>query len=100
MKYLTSKMFYGCVSLREIIVENPIPLKYYPENMCCMADAEFHDDDRLLYYCVRIRRLFTERSKCFEGVDRKKCIIRVPKGCVDLYKNAHEWKKFENILEM
>lgn len=100
VKYLTSKMFYGCVSLREIIVENPIPLKYYPENMCCMADAEFHDDDRLLYYCVRIKRLFTERSKCFEGVDKKKCIIRVPKGCVDLYKNAREWKEFENIVEL
>ncbi|MBQ7820647.1 MAG: leucine-rich repeat protein [Bacteroidales bacterium] len=99
VQYLTSKMFYGCVSLREIIVESPIPPKYYPEKMCCMADAEFHDDDRLLYFCVRLKKLFTEKSLCFEGVAKKKCIIRVPKGSVELYKKAHEWKKFENIVE-
>ena len=95
VKYLTSKMFYGCVSLREIIVENPIPLRYYPEKMCCMADTESLD----VYFCVRIKWLFTEEGKCFEGVDKKKCIVRVPKGSVDLYKTAYEWKEFENIVE-
>ena len=100
VKYLTSKMFYGCVSLREIIVESPIPLRFYPEKMCCMADAELLDDDKLLYFCVRIKRLFTEEGKCFEGVDKKKCIVRVPQGSVDLYKTAYEWKEFENIVEI
>ena len=59
VKYLTSKMFYGCVSLREIIVENLIPLRFYPEKMCCMDDAESLDDDKFLYFCVRI--------KCFKA---------------------------------
>ena len=99
VKYLTSKMFYGCTSLREIIVENPIPLKYYPEHFCGMADGELDNDTDLLY-CVRIKRLFTEQGKCFEGVDKKKCIIRVPKGSVELYKEAKEWKEFENIVEI
>jgi len=100
VKYLTFKVFYGCVSLREIIVESPIPPKYYPEKICCMADAEFHDDDRLLFYCVRLKKLFTGKSLCFEGVDRKECIIRVPKGSIELYKKAHEWKEFGNIVEI
>ena len=99
VKYLTSKMFYGCTSLREIIVENPIPLSYYPKLMCCLSDAELHDDDKLLYFCVRIRNFFISKPDCFDGVDRKKCIIRVPKGSLNLYKEAREWKEFENIVE-
>ena len=99
VKYLTSKMFYGCTSLREIIVENPIPLTFYPEHFCGMADGELNTDIELLY-CVRIKRLFTKKSRCFEGVDKKKCIIRVPKGSVELYKEAKEWKEFENIIEI
>ena len=99
VKYLTSKMFYGCISLREIIVENPIPLTFYPEHFCGMADGELNTDIELLC-CVRIKRLFTKKSRCFEGVDKKKCIIRVPKGSVELYKEAKEWKEFENIIEI
>ena len=99
VKYLTSKMFYGCISLREIIVENPIHLSYYPKLMCCLSDAELHDDDKLLYFCVRIRNFFISKPDCFDGVDRKKCIIRVPKGSLNLYKEAREWKEFENIVE-
>ena len=99
VQYLTSKMFYGCVSLREIIVENPMPLSYYPKAMCCLSDAELHDNDKLLYFCVRIRNFFISKPDCFDGVDRKKCIIRVPKGSLNLYKEAREWKEFENIVE-
>ena len=99
VQYLTSKMFYGCVSLREIIVENPIPLSYYPKAMCCLSDAELHDNDKLLYFWVRIRNFFISKPDCFDGVDRKKCIIRVPKGSLNLYKEAREWKEFENIVE-
>ena len=29
-----------------------------------------------------------------------KCIIRVPKESVELYKNNQEWKEFENIVEL
>ena len=32
-------------------------------------------------------------------VDRKKCIIHVPKGSLELYRKAPEWKEFENIVE-
>ena len=98
VKYLTSKVFFGCVSLREIIVESAIPPIYYPEKMCCLGSDELEYDTELLY-CVRIEKLFTEKGHCFDGVDKKKCIIRVPNGSMNLYKKAHEWKEFENIVE-
>lgn len=100
VEYLTSQMFYGCTSLREIISESPIPPKYYPDKFCCLSDPDDIFDDRKLYFCFRIGKLFTEKSNCFEGVNRTKCIIKVPKGSVELYKNAHEWKEFENIMEI
>ena len=99
VQYLTSKMFWGCVYIRKIIVENPIPLSYYPKAICCLSDAELHDNDKLLYFCVRIKHFFISKPDCFEGVDRKKCIIRVPKGSLELYRKAPEWKEFENIVE-
>lgn len=99
VQYLTSKMFYGCVSLREIMIESPIPPKYYPENFCCLADSDDIYDNKKLFFCVRINNLFTEKSDCFVGVDRKKCIIRVPKGYVKLYRKADEWKEFQCIVE-
>jgi len=99
VEYLTSKMFYGCVSLCEIIAENPTPPKYYPDRICCLRDADDYDDERLLYFCVRIKEIFTEKPNCFKGVDRDKCIIRVPKGSVELYKKAHEWREFVNFIE-
>ena len=98
VQYLTSKMFHGCVSLREIIVENPIPPKYYPDKMCIIADEDVCDDEEKLY-CVRLENLFDEKPRCFEGVDIKKCVLRVPKGSVELYHKAFEWKEFENIVE-
>ena len=99
VKYLTSKMFSNCISLREIMVENPIPLKFYSELFCSMPDGELDNDTELLF-CVRIKNFFTEHGRCFEGVDKKKCIIRVPKGSVELYKDAYEWKEFSNIIEI
>lgn len=99
VEYLTSKVFYRCISLHEIIVESFVPPQYYPEKLCCIADAKLNDNTKSVF-CVRIDYLFTEKGYCFEGVDKKKCIIRVPKGSIRLYKKAHEWKEFENIVEM
>ena len=107
--YIEDKAFKDCKSLERINIppkveyltsQSPIPPKYYPDRFCCLPDAEDYDDDKLLYFCVRIRKLFTEKSNCFEGVDRKRCIIKVPKGSIELYKKALEWKDFENIVEI
>lgn len=36
----------------------------------------------------------------FSSTDRDHCIIYVPKGCKETYRNANGWKRFTNIIEM
>ena len=35
----------------------------------------------------------------FEGVPVNTCVLYVPKGSADLYRNADQWKRFKNIVE-
>lgn len=41
----------------------------------------------------------TIEANVFNHVDLKKCILYVPKGCKNAYKNADVWKNFSQILE-
>jgi len=36
---------------------------------------------------------------CFEKVNKKTCIVYVPKGSKSAYETANEWSSFENIVE-
>ena len=36
----------------------------------------------------------------FDGVDKEKCILYVPQGCVEKYRAAEGWKDFKIILEI
>lgn len=93
--YIHEETFRGCVSLKEIIAQNPKPPK-------CVLNVECYDIDDVFYsvYVPKIPTFFRKKDgKYFEGVNKQTCIIRVPKGSVDLYKQAKEWKEFENIVE-
>ena len=35
----------------------------------------------------------------FNGVSKAECVLNVPEGSGDLYREAYEWKDFENIKE-
>ena len=39
-------------------------------------------------------------KNCFWGVDKDACILFVPKGTLEAYKAADEWKEFVNIVEV
>lgn len=39
-------------------------------------------------------------NNTFDSVDKGKCIVWVPKGCVESYKEATGWKDFQNIKEV
>ena len=39
-------------------------------------------------------------ANVFSGVNLLKCILFVPKGCVEKYQNAEVWKKFGQIVEV
>ncbi len=40
------------------------------------------------------------QANVFNGVDLSKCILYVPEGCKEAYKNANVWNKFGHILEI
>lgn len=56
----------------------------------------FLSERELLYY-TGYEKSNSETS--LDGVDKEKCILYVPKGCVEAYRNAIEWGDFKNIQE-
>ena len=94
--YIHEETFKGCIALKEIVAQNPVPPK-------CVVDVKSFLFDEVLDAVFTPTTSSNFRKKdgnFFEGVDKKKCVIRVPKGSVELYKEAKEWKDFENIVEI
>ena len=94
--YIHEETFKGCIAIREILAQNPIPPK-------CVVDVNSHLFDEVLdavFTPTTSSNLRKRDGKFFEGVDKKKCIIHVPVGSMELYKEAKEWKEFENIVEI
>lgn len=52
--------------------------------------------EELLYY-TGYEKSGSETS--LNGVNKETCILYVPKGCVEAYRNAIEWCDFKNIVE-
>lgn len=50
--------------------------------------------------CLRKEPPICNGNSTFSGVGRGKCLVWVPKGCVDTYKKATGWKDFQNIQEI
>ena len=94
--YIHEETFKGCIALKEIVAQNPVPPK------CVVGVNSSLFDDVLDAVCIpTISSNFGKKDgNFFEGVDKKKCIVRVPKGSVELYKDACEWKEFNNIIEL
>lgn len=94
--YIHEETFKGCIALKEIVAQNPVPPK-------CVVDVNSYLFDEVLYAVftpTTSSKLRKRDGKFFEGVNKKTCIIRVPKGSVELYENAEVWKDFENIVEI
>ena len=63
-------------------------------------------DSCALWYCPSLRQITISATtppkvldKALNGVSDS-CIIKVPKGYVNAYKNAEGWKKFKNIIAL
>ena len=94
--YIHEETFKGCIALKEIVAQNPVPLK-------CVVDVKSFLFDEVLdavFTPTTSSNFGKKEGNFFERVDKKKCFIRVPKGSVELYKEAKEWKEFENIIEI
>ena len=68
--------FAGCVNLSSLTCLATTPPTIYEDALPAMRRA----------------------STVFAGIDKEKCILYVPEGCVSAYEEADGWKEFQNIL--
>ena len=80
VEFIEDKAFAGCSNLSCIYVFAPNPVR--------------------LISGVKSRTRGVVDITVFEGVDLEKCIVYVPVGCVEKYREADGWKEFSNIVEM
>ena len=85
--------FYKCSGLTYITL---------PDSLTQMGVSAFH-------YCSGLEHIFSyikNPSQCdvygswrFEGIDKEKCVLHVPKGTTAAYRAENGWKDFINIVE-
>ena len=78
--------FAGCSGLEEIYCYSPVPI-----------DLEHMFARR--YLCAR-RNTQAAAPTQFEGVDFENCVLYVPCGSAEYYRNAIGWCQFKHIVEM
>ena len=81
--------FYGCTKLENLTL---------PAKLATIGDFAFLNSG-LKTLTVNMTTPININANVFTGVDLSQCILYVPKGCKEAYKNAEVWKKFGNILE-
>lgn len=75
---LSERILLDCPSLEQIFAPSAIPLKTLRE------EVEFGTDPSNRYQT---------------GIDKQRCVLYVPVGAVEAYRNAPAWKAFTNIKE-
>ena len=111
--YLQERVFQCCMKVRSIIF--PKSLKHIEMAVCdncpqlrkvvftyCRRLREFHLVDRwppVTFYEGYENAEEEEWFYTFGGVNAKKCVIFVPKGCAKRYKRHRLWRRFKHIVE-
>lgn len=75
--------FYGCTNMREIYVFNPIPPSFHKTSV--QRDGS--------------NSTVSIQGSVFEGINKGRCTLYVPKGSYEAYVTAKEWTDFNNIVE-
>jgi len=84
--------FANCSNLEAITI---------PQNVTSIGHCAF-------WHCKNLKAIFIQRESApvtinyttFEDVDKESCILYVPEGYADAYKNADGWNEFKNIVEI
>ena len=84
VKKIGEGAFAGCWNLRNLYIKSQTP-----------PTISSPDEARSM-----LRKANGTGVKAFEGVDKETCVLHVPYGTAELYRQADGWKEFANIVEM
>ena len=65
-----------------------------PDGLTAIGDNAFQNCSGLMQLTVNQEEPPTVSASAFDGVDKTKCILRVPEGCGEKYRNAPGWQDF------
>ena len=77
--------FAGCSWMTTITI---------PDGLTTIRDYAFSGCNNLIEIRINSEDPPTVNASAFDGVDKTKCLLRVPAGCGDKYRNAPVWKDF------
>ena len=89
--YIADRAFAGCTSLEEIYVYKEEPIELTAQSQL--------SNSLQIGFTADATEAGTSGLPVFEGVNKETCILYVPKGCAEKYRDASGWNEFSNIVE-
>ena len=92
VNHVGDRAFINCTGLKRLGIGSGVTL---------MGGTAFKNCSALEYICSDIQNLanLTMRGGVFSGVNTSTCKLKVPRGMVEAYTQADQWKDFLNIGE-
>ncbi len=88
IEYIGDGAFRNCTGLEAIYVHSREPMILFGANSSSSAKGIVRRADGTPVEC-----------SVFEGVDKELCVLYVPRGCTEAYRNAYGWGEFLHIEE-
>ncbi len=83
--------FIRCTSLTSI---------NFPSSVTTIESSAFKDCTNITSIKVEGVNPPTIDKSTFENIDKKVCVLHIPKGSKEAYRNAQHWNEFQNVVEM
>jgi hypothetical protein len=72
----------------------------FPSSITTIGSSAFKDCTNITSIKVEGMTPPTIDKSTFENIDKKVCVLHIPKGSKEAYRNAQHWNEFQNVVEM